>query len=151
MDTRRTISCKENYLQLQALHSPRRQDSSAPNGRSANRTCCFIIRFHPHWFGLLDLSAQKTTVENCRRRMLPLFVCFSTKAVHMETVTTLAKEDCLDAIKRFTARHGLPENIYSDNSRTFIGTRGEIEFRKLLMDREFKGLVDAFTTGQQIN
>ena len=30
---------KKNYLQLQALHSPRRQDSSASNGRSANRTC----------------------------------------------------------------------------------------------------------------
>ena len=69
----------------------------------------------------------------------------------METVTTLTKKDCLDAIKRFTARLGLSENIYSDNSRTFIGTRGEIEFQKLLMDREFKGLVDAFTTGQQIN
>ena len=69
----------------------------------------------------------------------------------METVTILTKEDCLDAIKRITARRGLPENIYNYNSRTFIGTRGEIEFRKLLMDREFKGLVDAFTTGQQIN
>ena len=27
-----------------------------------------------------------------------------------------------------------PKNIYSDNSKTFIGTR-EVEFRKLLMDR----------------
>ena len=80
-----------------------------------------------------------------------LFVYFSTKAIHMETVTTLTKEDCLDAIKRFIARRGLPENIYSENSRTFIGTRGEIEFRKLSMDREFKELVDVFTTGQQIN
>ena len=96
-------------------------------------------------FSIKDSSGklQKTYVA--------LFVCFSTKAVHMETVTTLTKEDCLHAIKRFTARRGLPENIYSDNSRTFIGTRGEIEFRKLLMDREFKELVDAFTTGHQIN
>ena len=68
----------------------------------------------------------------------------------METVTTLTKEDCLDAINRFTPRRGLAEKIYSDNSRTFIGTRGEIEFRKLSMDREFKELVDAFTTGHQI-
>ena len=43
------------------------------------------------------------------------------------------------------------KNIDSDNSRTFIGTRVEIEFRKLLMDREFKELVDAFTTRHQIN
>ena len=64
----------------------------------------------------------------------------------METVTTLTKEDCLDPIKRFTARRGPPEKNYSDNSRTFIGTRREIEFRKFLMDREFKELLDAFTT-----
>ena len=69
----------------------------------------------------------------------------------METVTTLTKEYHLDAKKRFTARRGLAENIYSDNSRTFIGTRGEIEFRKLLMVREFKEMLDAFTTGHQIN
>ena len=69
----------------------------------------------------------------------------------METVTTLTKEDCLDAIKNFTARRGLPEKIYSDNSRTFIGTREQIEFRKLLMNKEFKELVDAFTTGHQID
>ena len=64
-------------------------------------------------------------------------------------MTTLTKKDCLDAIERFTARRGLPENIYSDSSRTFIGTRGEIEFPKLLMDSEFKEVVDAFTKGQQ--
>ena len=93
----------------------------------------------------------KDSSGKLQKTYVALFVCFSTKAVHMETVTTLTKEDCLHAIKRFTARRGLPENIYSDNSRTFIGTRGEIEFRKLLMDREFKELVDAFTTGHQIN
>ena len=86
-----------------------------------------------------------------QKTYVALFVCFSTKAVHMETVTTLTKEDYLHAIKRFTAQRGLPENIYSDISRTFIGTRGEIEFRNLLMDGEFKELVDAFTTGHQIN
>ena len=102
----------------------------------------------------LDYCGPFSTKDNNGKLQITyvaLFVCFSTKAVHMETVTTLTKEDCLDAIKRLTARRGLPKNIYSDNSRTFIGTRGEIEFRKLLMDREFKGLVDAFTTGQQIN
>ena len=69
----------------------------------------------------------------------------------METVTTLTKEDCLDAIKPFTARRELLNNIDSDNSRTFIGTRGKIEFGKLLMNREFKELLDASTTRQQIN
>ena len=69
----------------------------------------------------------------------------------MDTVTTLTKEDCLHAIKGFTAQRRLPEIIYSDNSRTFIGTRGEIEFRKLSMDRELKELEEAFSTGQQIN
>ena len=102
----------------------------------------------------LDYCGQFSTNDSIGKLQMTyvaLFVYFSTKAIHMETVTKLTKEDCLDAIKRFIARRGLPENIYSENSRTFIGTRGEIEFRKLLMDRKFKELVDVFTTGQQIN
>ena len=93
--------------------------------------------------GLVYSGPFSTTESSGRlqKTYVVLFVCFSTKAVHMETVTTLTKDDCLDAIKRFTARRGLPKN----NSTTFIGTRGEIEFRKFLTDREFKELVDAFT------
>ena len=68
LDTRRSISYKKNYLQPQALHSPRRQASSATNERSANRTFFSSFAFT---HTCLDLSAQRTAAENCRTRMLP--------------------------------------------------------------------------------
>ena len=99
----------------------------------------------------LDCCGHFSTKDSCRKLQKTYFapfVCFNTKAVYIETVTTLTKVDCLTAIERFSAQRGLPVYIYSDNLGTFIGTRGEIEFRKLLVDRKFKELVHAFTTGQ---
>ena len=53
-----------------------------------------------------------------------VFICFSTKAVHIEPVMSLTKDNCLEAIKKFVSCRGIPDEIYSDNSTTFIGTKG---------------------------
>ena len=47
-----------------------------------------------------------------------IIICFATKAVHLEPVEALTKA-CLSILQRFFARGGLPQAIYSDNSRTF--------------------------------
>ncbi|XP_049291622.1 uncharacterized protein LOC125768263 [Anopheles funestus] len=46
---------------------------------------------------------------------LCVFVCFTTKAVHLELVGDLSTEGFLAALRRFTARRGVPEHIHSDN------------------------------------
>ena len=55
----------------------------------------------------------------------------------------LTKEACIAAIKRFTARRGLPEKIFSDNGRNFIGARNDIlkvqELLSLACSNEFLG------------
>lgn len=50
---------------------------------------------------------------------LSLFVCFNTKAVHIELVSSLNTEDFLAALKRFIGRRGVPTKIYSDNGSQF--------------------------------
>ena len=101
----------------------------------------------------LDYCGPFQTIHNkdMRKIYVAIFVCFSTKAIHIETVNSLTKEDCLDAIKRFTARRGMPQYIYSDNSRTFMGTRGEIEFRQLLADDNFSDIIKEFLSSNHIN
>ena len=42
-----------------------------------------------------DSSSQESKIY------VAIFICFATKAVHMETVNSLTKDDCLDAVKRF--------------------------------------------------
>lgn len=55
-----------------------------------------------------------------------LFICFSTKAVHLEAVTDLTSESFLAALKRFVGRRGLPENIFTDNATNFIGAKNDL-------------------------
>ncbi|XP_018402564.1 PREDICTED: uncharacterized protein LOC108779585 [Cyphomyrmex costatus] len=58
---------------------------------------------------------------------LALFVCFSTKCVHLELVSDLTTESFLAAFKRFISRRGKPACIYSDNGKTFVGAQGQLD------------------------
>ncbi|XP_043867343.1 uncharacterized protein LOC122757842 [Drosophila mojavensis] len=50
-----------------------------------------------------------------------VFVCFSTKAIHLEATSDLTTEKFLAAFSRLVARRGCPQKIYSDNGKTFVG------------------------------
>ncbi|XP_043496423.1 uncharacterized protein LOC122520399 [Polistes fuscatus] len=58
-----------------------------------------------------------------------VFVCFSTKAVHLELVNDLTTEAFLAALRRFMARRGKCSDIYSDNATNFVGAANELEAR----------------------
>ncbi|XP_055710829.1 uncharacterized protein LOC129806329 [Phlebotomus papatasi] len=59
-----------------------------------------------------------------------VFICMSTKAVHLELITSLSSAAFIATFRRFIARRGLPAHIYSDNGTNFVG--GEKELRNLL-------------------
>ncbi|XP_066907074.1 uncharacterized protein [Halyomorpha halys] len=62
---------------------------------------------------------------------LSLFICMSTKAVHLEVVSTLETESFLAAFDRFIARRGKPIRIYSDCGTNFVGASRKLkEFEK---------------------
>lgn len=48
-----------------------------------------------------------------------IFVCMSTKAVHIEVVSDLTATTFIAALRRFTSRRGNVRNIYSDNATCF--------------------------------
>jgi len=58
-----------------------------------------------------------------------LFVCASSRAIHLELTLGLTKDDFLLAFDRFVARRGVPKIIYSDNAPTFITTAKDLETR----------------------
>lgn len=64
---------------------------------------------------------------------LCIFVCFATKAVHIELAGGLSTEIFLNTLKRFVARRGLCKVIYSDNATNFVGARNELEKYKSLI------------------
>ncbi|XP_062534214.1 uncharacterized protein LOC134203358 [Armigeres subalbatus] len=64
-----------------------------------------------------------------------VFVCFCTKAVHLELVSDLSTDRFLQALQRFISRRGRCSDIYSDNGTNFVGARNKLgELYRLLRD-----------------
>ncbi|XP_065370748.1 uncharacterized protein LOC135962783 [Calliphora vicina] len=63
-----------------------------------------------------------------------LFVCFATKAIHLEAVSSLSTPAFLAAFSRFVARRGCPKEMFSDNGTNFVGASKvlRLEFREFL-------------------
>lgn len=55
-----------------------------------------------------------------------LFICFVSKAVHLEIIESLTTQEFLQTLERFSARRGLPTAIFSDNAKTFVGAKSEL-------------------------
>lgn len=58
---------------------------------------------------------------------IAVFVCFSTRAIHIELVHDYSSNTFLAALDRFLSQRGLPTKIFNDNEKNFVGA-----------DREFK-------------
>lgn len=65
---------------------------------------------------------------------MAVFVCFTTKAVHLELVADLSTAKFLQALRRFVSRRGLCAELYSDNGRNFVGASNEL--RRLVKSKE---------------
>ncbi|XP_062533726.1 uncharacterized protein LOC134202744 [Armigeres subalbatus] len=61
-----------------------------------------------------------------------VFVCFSTKAVHLELATDLSTACFIQALRRFISRRGKCAKLFSDNGTNFVGARNAME--KLLQN-----------------
>ncbi|XP_055604085.1 uncharacterized protein LOC129752324 [Uranotaenia lowii] len=57
---------------------------------------------------------------------LAIFVCFITRAVHLELVSDLSTSAFVAALRRFVARRSKPREIHSDNGTQFKGTSNEL-------------------------
>ncbi|XP_055600806.1 uncharacterized protein LOC129749761 [Uranotaenia lowii] len=55
-----------------------------------------------------------------------IFVCMSTKAVHLELVSDLSTERFIQALRRFVGRRGKCVELFSDNGTNFVGARNQM-------------------------
>ena len=49
------------------------------------------------------------------------FLCLTTRAVHIEVASDLSTDSFINAPRRFIARRGQPDEIFSDNGTNFVG------------------------------
>ncbi|XP_043862230.1 uncharacterized protein LOC122756477 [Drosophila santomea] len=67
---------------------------------------------------------------------LTVFVCFATKAIHVEVVLDLTTDSFIASLKRFIARRGLPSDIFCDNATNFAGTNNKLESLKQFLFKD---------------
>ena len=80
-----------------------------------------------------------------------IFVCLTTKAVHLDLVLDLSTEAFLVALRHFVARRGCPYKILSDNGTNFVGANHELQkLQHHLETKESQGNICNFTTARKI-
>ncbi|XP_051160117.1 uncharacterized protein LOC127280858 [Leptopilina boulardi] len=56
-----------------------------------------------------------------------VFTCAVYRAVHFELTSSLSAEGFVECLRRFIARRGRPQYVYSDNGTNFVGTANALE------------------------
>lgn len=81
-----------------------------------------------------------------------LFVCFATKAIHVELASDLTTDTFLACLKRFIARRNIPSTISCDNAATFRGANNQLKrLYELSQCKNHNSMVQDFASSLGIN
>lgn len=87
--------------------------------------------------GPVFLKEGKRRNAKISKAYIAIFICFSTKALHIELVSDLTSNAFLATLKRFIARRGKRVCIYSDNATTFVDAYKQVrEFYEFIHNNE---------------
>ncbi|XP_055714734.1 uncharacterized protein LOC129808851 [Phlebotomus papatasi] len=124
-NTVKTILDRCVYCFRQKRHTPNQLMGDLPQNRvtpSSPFASCGIDFAGPFY-----TKASKGRGITKNKGYIAVFVCFSTKAVHLELVSDLSTETFIAALKRFIGRRGKPANIYSDNGTNLVGAKNTLD------------------------
>lgn len=83
---------------------------------------------------------------------IAIYVCFATKAVHIEVVSDLSTDAFLASLKRMIGRRGLPSDIFCDNATNFVGAcRKLAELKAFLFKKEHQDAIVNHCANEFIN
>ncbi|KAJ0169350.1 hypothetical protein K1T71_015234 [Dendrolimus kikuchii] len=97
--------------------------------------------------GPYQISSKRGRGNRTTKCYLCLFVCLSTRAVHIEVVSDLTSHAFILCLQRFISRRGKPRVIYCDNGTNFVGANNE--FNKMLRSSRESTLNFASSEGIQ--
>lgn len=81
-----------------------------------------------------------------------VFVCFTTKAIHLELCSNLTTAAFLACFKRFISRRGLPTDVHCDNASTFKCENTQLhELYRLQSSRDHQKELLSYAAEQGIN
>ncbi|XP_033212219.1 uncharacterized protein LOC117169820 [Belonocnema kinseyi] len=101
--------------------------------------------------GPFYIKERRHRNRNKIKTFAAIFVCFATKAVHIELVSDLSTEAFMAALRRFFSRRGLSSDLYSDNATNIVGAKNEIvDIQNLLSSHEHNKSVERTLTNDNI-
>ena len=77
--------------------------------------------------GPIYYSGFANELKVAKKAWIAIFTCFTSRAVHLELVLDSGTEECLNALRLFISRRGLPKSIFSDNASIFKLASKEIK------------------------
>lgn len=77
--------------------------------------------------GPVLLKTHKLRRNILIKAYIALFICTSTKAIHLELVTELTSDAFIATFRRFVARRGKPIKVFSDKGTNFVGANLELK------------------------
>lgn len=77
--------------------------------------------------GPFQVKAARLRKSAITKGYIALYVCFTTKAIHLELCSNLTTENFLASLKRFISRRGMPTKIFCDNAKTFKGAANQLK------------------------
>ena len=88
--------------------------------------------------GPLLITSSPIRKPVLKKAYVTVFVCFATKAVHLELVSELTTAAFIATLRRFIGRKGIPSKIWSDHGTNFVA--GEWEIKELLRGESGNGI-----------
>lgn len=140
---RNCVSCfRAKPVEAQQLMGDLPTNRVAPSRPFA---CCGVDYAGPYM-----LKDGKTRNRVLIKSYLCIFICLSTRAVHVELVCDLSSVSFLNAFKRFSSRRGLPSHIFSDNGTNFVGANHELQKLSQLVRDSVSNQYNSYFSEHQI-
>lgn len=101
--------------------------------------------------GPIQLSSKIGRGAKLIKGFIVIFVCFATKALHIEVASSLSTQAFINALERFVGRRGVPMEIYTDNGSNFLGAKRMLhEYYSILTSDESEIKIKEFARNKGI-
>ncbi|XP_018368835.1 PREDICTED: uncharacterized protein LOC108764926 [Trachymyrmex cornetzi] len=89
--------------------------------------------------GPIATLISKGRGRRTHKSYIALFICLSTRAIHLEAASELSTAAFIATLKRFVGRRGRPLKIYSDNAKNFVGANKELQELRKFVNNQVQG------------
>ncbi|XP_055924772.1 uncharacterized protein LOC129956842 [Argiope bruennichi] len=116
-------SRNEVVIRLQRFRSnmSKQKMGDLPEGRVTLNRPFFVCGID--YAGPISILKHRGRGAKTTKGYMVVFVCFATKALHLELVTDYTSDSFIAALKRFCSRRSTPKHIHSDNGTNFLGAK----------------------------